>query len=72
MPEFNEGVDVFNDFLKISGLNTKKLEAMFDKYGFTHFITTANAKLTIYFDAKPEEYNKIYSDDNFCIYEKLK
>ena len=30
MPEFNEGVDVFNDFLKISGLNTKKLEAMFD------------------------------------------
>ena len=45
---------------------------MFDIYGFTHFITKANAKLTIYFDAKPEEYNKIYSDDNFCIYERLK
>lgn len=72
MPEFNEGVDVFNDFLKISGLNIKGLEEMFDKYGFTHFITTANAKLTIYFEAKPEEYNKIYSDNNFCIYEKLK
>ena len=71
MPEFNEGVKVFDDFLTISGLNSKNLEDMFDKYGFTHFITKANAKLTIYLDLKPEEYNKIYSDDNFCIYEKL-
>ncbi|MGN1310636.1 MAG: hypothetical protein ACI4VP_02860 [Clostridia bacterium] len=70
-PEFNEGVKVFDDFLTISGLNTKNLEDMFDKYGFTHFITKSNAKLTIYLDLKPEEYNKIYSDDNFCIYEKL-
>lgn len=71
MPEFNEGVDVFNDFLNISSLGIKNLEGTFDKYGFTHFITNANAKLIIYFEAKPEEYNKIYSDDNFCIYEKI-
>lgn len=71
MPEFNEGVDVFNDFLNISSLGIRNLEDTFDKYGFTHFITNANAKLIVYFEAKPEEYNKIYSDDNFCIYEKI-
>lgn len=71
MPEFNEGVDVFNDFLKISNLNTRDIEGMFNKYGFTHFITYSGAKLTIYFDAKPNEYNKIYTDKHFCIYEKL-
>ena len=48
------------------------MEGMFKKYGFTHFITTSNAKLRIYLDSKPEEYNKIYNDDNFCIYEKNK
>ncbi len=69
-PEFNEGVNVFNDFLKISGLSTKDLEGMFDKYGFTHFIVNSKAKLTIYFDAKPDEYKVVYSDDYFYIYEK--
>jgi len=72
MPEFNEGVDVFNDFLTISGLNTRNLEEMFNKYGFTHFITTKGAKLTIYLDENPNEYKKIYTDDNFYIYEKVK
>lgn len=71
MPEFNEGVDVFNDFLTISGLKTKNLEGLFNKYGFTHFITYSNSKLTIYLEAKPEEFKKIYADDNFCIYERM-
>lgn len=72
LPEFNKGVTVFNDFLSISGLNTMKMEEMFEKYGFTHFITTSGARLRIYLDSKPDEYNIIYNDNNFYIYEKLK
>lgn len=71
LPEFNENVTVFRDFLSISGLNTKNLEEVFNKYGFTHFIVNSKAKLTIYLDAKPDEYNRIYSDDYFYIYEKI-
>ena len=71
LPEFNGGKDIFNDFLTMSSLGTRNLEGMFDKYGFTHFIVNSKAKLTIYLDAKPEEYNRIYSDDYFYIYEKV-
>lgn len=71
LPEFNEDVTVFRDFLNISGLGTKNLEELFNKYGFTHFIVNSKAKLTIYLDAKPDEYNRIYSDDYFYIYEKI-
>lgn len=70
LPEFNEGVSVFDDFLNISGLSTKSLEQKFEKYGFTHFIVNSKAKLTIYLDAKPDIYNKIYTDDHFYIYER--
>lgn len=70
LPEFNEGVSIFRDFLNISGLSTKNLEGVFDKYGFTHFIVNSKAKLTIYLDAKPDEYRRIYSDDYFYIYER--
>lgn len=70
LPEFNKGVSIFRDFLNISGLSTKNLEGVFDKYGFTHFIVNSKAKLTIYLDAKPDEYRRIYSDDYFSIYEK--
>lgn len=70
LPEFNENVHIFDDFLSISGLNTKNLEGIFNKYGFTHFIVNSNAKLTIYLDAKPDKYNRIYQDDHFYIYER--
>ena len=69
-PEFNEGVNVFEDFLNISSLGIRDLEGMFDKYGFTHFIVNSKAKLAIYLDAKPDIYTKIYSDDYFYIYER--
>lgn len=71
LPEFNEDVHIFSDFLNISGLSTKNLEGLFDKYGFTHFIVNSKAKLTIYLDAKPDEYERIYSDDYFYIYERI-
>ena len=71
LPEFNENVTVFDDFLTISGLGTLNMEEMFNKYEFTHFITSSKAKLRLYLDLKPEKYNKIYRDDNFYIYEKI-
>ena len=71
LPEFNDGVTVFKDFLTISGLNTMHIEDLFEKYGFTHFITTSGAKLRVYLESQPDKYNKIYSDSCFCIYEKL-
>ena len=71
LPEFNEDVHIFSDFLNISGLSTKNLEGLFDKYGFTHFIVNSKAKLTIYLDAKPDEYSLIYSDDYFYIDERM-
>lgn len=70
LPEFNEDVRIFDDFLSISSLSTKNLEGIFDKYGFTHFIVNSKAKLTIYLDAKPDEYSIIYSDEYFYIYER--
>lgn len=70
LPEFNKDVNIFNDFLNISALSTRSLEETFDKYGFTHFIVNSRAKLTIYLDAKPDEYKIIYSDDYFYIYER--
>ena len=71
LPEFNENITVFKDFLTISGLNTRHMEEMFEKYGFTHFITTSGAKLRVYLESQPDKYNRIYLDSNFCIYEKL-
>lgn len=70
LPEFNKDVHIFSDFLNISGLSTKNIDGQFKKYGFTHFLVNSKAKLTIYLDAKPEEYTRIYSDDYFYIYEK--
>lgn len=72
LPEFNDGVTIFNDFLTISSLGTFKMEELFNKYDFTHFITKSNAKLRVYLDAKPQEYNIIYSDENFYVYERIK
>ena len=70
-PEFNndENKDVFTDFLNVSGLNVD-YEKIFKKYDITHLIIPSNAKMTIYIN-KDENYNKIYKDDDFVIYERL-
>ncbi len=72
LPEFNKGVNIFEDFLNISGLNIKNLEKKFDEYGFTHFLLQNNSKLIIYLEAKPDIYHKVYCDDNFIIFERNK
>ena len=70
-PEFNEGVTVFNDFLKISGLNSSDMDGLLDKYDFTHFIMTKKAKLRVFMRQNEDKYKEIYEDDYFCIYEKI-
>lgn len=69
-PEFNEGVDTFSDFLNISNIGTY-YEDKFREYGITHAIVYKNAKLNMFL-SRDENYKQLYSDDNFCIYERLK
>lgn len=71
-PEFNndEEKDIFTDFLNVSSLSIY-YEDIFEKYDITHLVIPASAKMGI-FIKKDENYNKLYSDDNFIIYERLK
>ncbi len=68
-PEFNEGCNIFSDYLNISGIATYYEDA-FDKYGITHIMSYANSKLTMLL-SRDENYNKLYEDDYFVIYERL-
>lgn len=76
-PEFNGekdeegdyvGRDIFTDFLDISGLSSS-YEYEFDKYGITHVMTYSNSKLNSLI-SKDYNYNLLYEDDSFVIYER--
>lgn len=69
-PEFNEGINVFNDYLDLSGVNIDNIEEVLDKYGITHLIMYEDAKLRTFIKQNPEEYIQLYEDDHFCIYER--
>ena len=69
-PEFNGKNDIFSDFLNISNIGTY-YEDKFDEYGITHVIVYKNAKLNM-FISRNSNYLQLYSDDSFCIYERLK
>ena len=69
-PEFNEGRDIFSDFLNISNIGIY-YEDKFREYGITHVIVYKNAKLNMFL-SRDENYLQLYSDENFCIYERLK
>ena len=69
-PEFNGKKDIFTDFINLNCLNCNIQEKL-DEYGFTHIILKEDAKLNIYFKLKTDTYKKIYSDENFVIYEKI-
>lgn len=76
LPEFNENVYVFRDFLNINNMNLKNVESKIDEYGFTHFIVLSDTRFKIYLDDHPEEYRVIYptediQDNNFTIYERI-
>ncbi len=78
-PEFNgtynkeekeyEGTDIFSDALNIAGVAVD-YETKFEEYGVTHVILYANAKLAMILEDDPN-YDLIYSDDNFVIFERL-
>ncbi len=67
-PEFNPGKDIFMDFINVSNLNTD-YETLFKNYGFTHVLMYRNSKLNILI-SKDSNYNEIYVDQNFVLYEK--
>ena len=70
-PEFNEGCDVFMDFINTSGIGTYYGDT-FKKYGITHIIVYKNSKINMLIKkADSEKYNLLYSDDNFVLYEVL-
>ena len=69
-PEFNgREDDIFMDFINTSSIG-KYYGTTFNKYGITHVILYKNSKISMLIDkADKEKYQKIYSDDNFVIYE---
>ena len=76
-PEFNgtkndkgryEGRDIFSDFMDVSN-TIIDYEPIFVKYKITHVISYSGNKLSRALD-KDENYNQIYSDTHFSIYER--
>ena len=68
-PEFNEGVQIFTDFINVSNMNTD-YEEKFEKYKITHVIQYANSKLAAQLK-KDNKYSIIYKDDSFIVFERL-
>ena len=78
-PEFNGtynknskkfvGRDIFSDFLNVSQIATW-YDNVFKEYGATHVITGSSSKLNMLISKDPL-YNKIYSDKNFVLYERV-
>ena len=71
-PEFS-GLedDIFMDFIDVSSIGTY-YEDIFEKYNITHAIMYKNAKISMIIDKSNDaNYKKIYTDDNFVIYERL-
>ena len=77
-PEFNgkknsegeyDGRDIFTDFLDISSL-AANYENEFENYDVTHVITYSNSKLNSLI-AKDSNYEELYDDGRFTIYERL-
>lgn len=75
-PEFNgdldegiDGRDIFSDALSIPGLSVN-YENMFYQYGVTHVMLYENSKLAMILLEDPD-YNCIYSEGNFNIFERL-
>ena len=69
-PEFNDGVEIFTDFLTISGVDKDNIEELLDKYGITHLIMYKDAKLRTFIKQDEEKYEKLYEDNHFCVYER--
>lgn len=76
-PEFNgtkgedgkyEGRDIFSDYLNITSIATY-YENKFEEYDITHLLIRKNSKLNMLI-SRDDNYNTLYSDDNFIVYER--
>ena len=70
MPEFNEGVEIDEDFFAASGL-TVHYENIFEKYGITHIMIYNNSVLNIFLK-QDKNYKLLYIDNSVVIYERMK
>ena len=69
-PEFNPGVEVFNDYMDLSGMNIDNIEEKLDGYGITHMLMYKKSKLKRFVEQNAEKYKLLYEDDNFCLFER--
>lgn len=69
-PEFNLGVEVFNDYINLSNVDIDNVEEKLDKYGITHMLMYKKSKLRKFVEQNTEKYNLLYEDDNFCLFKR--
>lgn len=67
--EFNEGVTILEDWY-LTDVGKKSYKELMEKYDITHAILY-NDELTALYMADDENWNCMYKDDTFCIYEKV-
>ena len=76
-PEFNgtknaegkyEGRDIFSDYINVSNISTY-YENKFEQYDITHVLIRKNSKLNMFL-SRDDNYDELYSDDNFVFYER--
>lgn len=68
-PEFNEGCEIFDDYMNISNISTY-YEPKFEEYNITHAIVYKSSKLNMLL-SRDENYKEIYGDKSFIVYERL-
>ena len=69
-PEFNKGVNVFEDFMKTNNLE-KDFEEIVEKYKITHIILNKNYYIYKTIKKIDNKYKLLKEDDNFVFYEVL-
>ena len=71
-PEFNKrSDDIFMDFIETSNISVF-YEDILDKYNITHVILYDNSKMNMIIEKTQDpNYNKLYEDDYFVVYERL-
>ena len=71
-PEFSGlSDDIFMDFINTSSIGVF-YEDTFEKYGITHVICFKNSKMNMIIEkTNDKNYNLLYSDDYFVVYERL-
>ncbi len=68
-PEFNEGINIFSDYMNISNISSY-YETKFEEYEITHVMMYKNSKLNMII-SRDVNYKKLYGDDYFVLYERL-